>query len=128
MLYTAMPVSSFRDLRVWQNGIDLVACVYELTRSFPKHETYGLSSQIQRAAVSVPANIAEGHQRDSTREFLHHVSFGLASLAELETHLIISERLGYCSARQLASLLVNIHELGRMIRALQKSLKAGLSG
>jgi four helix bundle protein len=122
-----MSVNSFRDLRVWQMGIDLVTRVYDLCRNFPKHELYGLSSQAQRAAVSVPANIAEGHQRDSTREYLHHVSIALASLAELETQLIIAERLGYCASQELAALLVDIHELGRMTRSLQKSLKSGLN-
>jgi four helix bundle protein len=120
-----MSVSSFRDLRVWQVGIDLVARVYEFSRSFPKHEMYALSSQAQRSAVSVPANITEGHQRDSTKEYLYHLSIALASLAELETHLVIAERLRYCNGEQLTSLLADVHELGRMLRGLQKSLKAG---
>ena len=82
-----MAINSFRDLRVWQAGMELVEQVYLLTKSFPKQEIYGLTSQIQRAAVSVPSNIAEGHTREHSKEFLHHLSIAQASLAELETQL-----------------------------------------
>jgi len=88
-----MKITSFRDLRVWQLAMDLVELVYRLTRSFPRNEIYGLASQIQRAAVSVPSNIAEGHTREHTKEYLHHLSMSQASLAELETHLEIAIRL-----------------------------------
>lgn len=77
-------VNSFRDLRVWQLGIKLVEQVYLLTARFPKEEIYGLTSQIQRAAVSVPSNIAEGHTREHRKEYLQHLSIAQASLAELE--------------------------------------------
>lgn len=79
------PVNSFRDLRVWQAGIDLVEQVYRLTARFPREEIYGLTSQIQRAAVSIPSNIAEGHTREHSKEYLQHLSIAQASLAELET-------------------------------------------
>ncbi len=79
-------VKSYRDLRVWQAAMNLVEQVYRLTRAFPKQETYGLSSQMQRAAVSIPSNIAEGHTREHLKEYLHHLSIAQASLAELETH------------------------------------------
>ncbi len=92
-----MEVKGYRDLKVWQLGVALAKEVYLLTRGFPKHEVYGLSSQAQRAAVSIPANIAEGHARDSTREYLQHVSIAQGSLAELETHLILAESLNYCA-------------------------------
>ena len=88
-----MQIKSFRDLRVWQAGIELVLAVYELTSKFPRHEVYGLSSQMQRAAVSVPSNIAEGHTRESTKEYLQHLSIAQASLAELETQLEIAKQL-----------------------------------
>jgi len=69
-----MKVKSFRDLRIWQLAMDLVESIYRLAQYFPKHEMYGLTSQIQRAAVSVPSNIAEGHTREHTKEFLHHLA------------------------------------------------------
>src|SRR5947209_18136350 len=78
-------VNHFRDLMVWQGGMDLVECVYRISASFPRTETYGLTGQIRRAAVSVPSNIAEGHSRASTREYLNHLSIAKASLAEVET-------------------------------------------
>jgi len=96
-----MKLKSFRDLRVWQLAMELVEITYRLTKNFPKNEMYGLTSQIQRAAVSVPSNIAEGHTREHTREFLHHLSIAQASLAELETQLEIGARLKYLSINEL---------------------------
>ena len=81
---------SFRDLRVWQAAMDLVEQVYTLTQMFPKQEMYGLASQMQRAAVSIPSNIAEGHTRAYSKEYLHHLSIARASLAELQTQLEIA--------------------------------------
>lgn len=119
-------VQSFRDLIVWQRGIALVETVYQACGSFPKHELYGLVNQMQRCAVSVPTNIAEGSHRDSTKEFLHFISISLGSLAELETHFIIAQRLNYVDGTRSNTLLSEIDELGRMLRALQKSLKSRL--
>jgi four helix bundle protein len=81
--------------------MELVEIIYRLTQNFPKHEIYGLTSQIQRAAVSVPSNIAEGHTREHTKEFLHHLSIAQASLAELETQLEIAARLNYLETSEL---------------------------
>jgi four helix bundle protein len=100
-----MEVRAYRDLKVWQLGVTLTKKVYLLTREFPKHEVYGLSSQAQRAAVSIPANIAEGHAKDSTRDYLRHVSIAQGSLAELETHLTVAEALDYCVHTRVAPLL-----------------------
>ena len=80
-------MKSFRELRVWQAAINLVERVYELTQVFPNQEIYGLTSQIRRAAVSVPSNIAEGHTREHLKEYLHHLSMAQASLSELEPSL-----------------------------------------
>ncbi|RUT05385.1 hypothetical protein DSM107010_55380 [Chroococcidiopsis cubana SAG 39.79] len=124
--YTEMSLHSYQDLKVWQFGIDLAVLVYQLTQAFPKQETYGLSSQIQRAVVSVTSNIAEGAARDSTKEFLHFLSITLGSLAELETQLILAQRLSYVSEQDLQILLSRTSEIGRMVRGLQKSLKAKL--
>jgi four helix bundle protein len=78
-------IRSFRDLRVWQVGMDLVEQIYLLTQTFPKYEMYGLAGQMQRAAVSIPSNIAEGQVREHLKEYLHHLSIARSSLAELET-------------------------------------------
>lgn len=121
-----MSISSYQDLKVWQVSMDLVEQVYRLTQSFPKQEVYGLTSQIQRAAVSVPSNIAEGHARDSTKEFLHHLSIALGSLAELETQLIIAARLGYLEKQDVNIVLLKTNETGKMLRGLQKALKSKL--
>lgn len=118
--------SSYRDLEVWQLGMDMVASAYELTNEFPPREMYGLTSQLRRSAVSVPANIAEGHARDSTKEFLHHISFSMGSLAEVETHLLIAERLKFVQQEQIIPLLELCGRIGRMLRSLQKSLKRKL--
>ena len=92
-----MKIRSFRDLRVWQVGMDLVEAVYGLTRAFPTHETYGLISQIRRAAVSIASNIAEGHTRHHLNEYLQHLSIAQASLAELDTQLEIVSWRCYCA-------------------------------
>src|SRR4051794_26869316 len=88
-------ITSFRDLRVWQAGMTLVERVYQCTARFPSSEVFGLSAQMQRAAVSVPSNIAEGHTRAYTREYLHHVAIALGSLAELQTQIELALRLGF---------------------------------
>jgi four helix bundle protein len=117
-----MQIRSFRDLRVWQAGIDLVRAIYEATSRFPRNETYGLASQMQRAAVSVPSNIAEGHARESTKEYLQHLSIAQASLAELETQLEIAKLLSYISEADANSLLETIAALGRQLFALRNAL------
>src|SRR5262245_32683235 len=94
----SVSIQNYRDLMVWQKSMDLVEEVYRLSAGFPKHETYALSSQLQRATVSIPANIAEGHDRDSTKEYLRHVSIAVGSLAELETLVTIAKRLQYVDA------------------------------
>jgi len=100
-----MAISSYRDLKAWQIGMDIAETIYSVTGGFPKHELYGLFSQMQRAAISIPANLAEGHARDSLKEFLHHVAIALGSLAELETQLILSQRLRYLESDNATVLL-----------------------
>jgi len=117
-----MKITSFRDLRVWQLAMDLVELVYRLTRSFPRNEIYGLASQIQRAAVSVPSNIAEGHTREHTKEYLHHLSMSQASLAELETQLEIAIRLRYVSLQEARSIAEHAESLGKQLYALRNAL------
>ncbi len=122
-----MAVDSYRDLKVWQLSMKLVEDVYVLTANYPKHEVFGLAGQIQRAAVSVPSNIAEGHARDSTKDYLRFIAVALGSLAELETQLILSLRLSYITETHLTEILEITAEAGRMLRGLQKRLKASLA-
>ena len=120
-------MDSYRELKVWQLGIELTKEVYVLTRGFPKHETYGLASQVQRAAVSIPANIAEGHAKDSTKDFLRHISIARGSLAEVETHLILADSLGHCKDNRTARLPDKCAEERKMLSGLQRSLRKKLS-
>ena len=120
-------VNSYKDLLVWQQSVDLTVNIYTLTSSFPKSELFGLASQIQRAAVSVPSNIAEGHARDSTKEYLRFISIALGSLAEVETQLVIANKLQFLNNEKTGELLDKTGEIGRMLRGLQKSLKAKLA-
>lgn len=115
-------MKSFRELRVWQKAMDLVEEIYLLTQDFPKQETYGLISQVRRAVVSVPSNIAEGHTREHIKEYLHHLSMAQASLAEVETQLEIATRLKYLRSSQLAELLPEISSLGKQLYALRNAL------
>ena len=103
----------------------LVTAVYKLTTSFPKNETYGLASQMQRAAVSVPSNIAEGHGLKQTQAYLRHLAIANGSLAELETQLEIAQRLGYIVAQD-KSLMSQDNEVGRMLAGLRRSLQCRL--
>ncbi|GLI54140.1 MULTISPECIES: four helix bundle protein [Thermodesulfovibrio] len=92
-----MRVKTHKDLDIWKEGIEIVTTVYELTKTFPDFEKYGLTSQMQRAAVSIPSNIAEGAARNSKKEFIQFIYVALGSLSELETLLIISKKLNYLS-------------------------------
>src|SRR6266478_8268645 len=95
----------FRDLRVWQCGMELVEEVYRLTRGFPKEELYGLTNQLRRAAVSIPSNIAEGQTRSHLKEFLQFLSMAQGSLAEVQTQIELAGRLRYLSAEQIQTAL-----------------------
>jgi four helix bundle protein len=117
-------VENFRDLRVWQGGISLVEMLYRLSANFPSDEAYGLKAQIRRAAVSIPSNIAEGHTRASTREYLNHLSMAQASLAEVETQLEIAVRLQYLVPEKTDPVFAAIHALGRQLYALRNALEA----
>jgi four helix bundle protein len=117
-----MVVNSFRDLRVWQAGMDLVERVYRLTEAFPVQECYGLTSQMRRAAVSVPSNIAEGHTREHSKEYLHHLSMAQASLAELQTQIEIAGRLKYLSSEEVKQALEQAISLSKQLYALRNAL------
>lgn len=120
-------MNNFRDLRVWQAGMDLVESIYQFTSTFPSHEIYGLTSQLRRAAVSIPSNIAEGNTRESTREYLHHLSMAQASLAEVQTQIEISGRLRYASLEAIDELLDKCVSLSKQLFALRNALAKNLS-
>lgn len=120
-------IKSYRDLRVWQAGMDLVVMIYELSEKFPNKEVYGLTSQIRRAAISVPSNIAEGHTRESTKEYMYHLSIAHASLTEVETQIEIAYRLNYCTEQELNALFASCAVLGKQLYSLRNSLQAGIS-
>ena len=122
-----MAVQHYGQLLVWQKAMDLVVYCYEITKRFPADERYGLTSQIRRAGVSVPANIAEGHGRFHTKEFLNHLSIARGSLAELETEFMIAQRVGYLPQEQLTKVLEMTDEIGRMTAGLRHSLEAKLA-
>ena len=121
-----MSISSFRDLTVWQLGMQLTEQVYRLTADFPKSEIYGLSSQMRRSAVSIPSNIAEGQGRDSTKEFLHFLAIAFGSICELETQLLLANRFNYLSDTDLEPVLAILTSTSKTTRSLQKALKLKL--
>ena len=118
-----MAVDSYRDLVAWQKAMDLAVDCYKSTGSFPQEERYGLTSQIRRASSSIAANIAEGQGRETTGSFIQFVRIAQGSLKELETHLILSRRIGYLDNREEQQLLERCDELGRIIRGLTRALQ-----
>lgn len=119
---TATKPRSYKDLLVWQKGLILVKMIYELTNQFPSDERFGLVSQMRRAAVSVPSNIAEGQSRRTTGEFVQFISHAEGSLAELETQTLISVDLGFTSFERAQPILLAIEELQRMLNRLRQKL------
>lgn len=119
----AQGVRSYRDLLVWQKGMDLAADVYRLSRAWPKEEVYGLTSQARRAAAAIPANIAEGYGRQSTASYAQFLKIARGSLKELETHLLLAERVGLVVEGTCADALQEADELGRMLGCLITSLR-----
>jgi four helix bundle protein len=115
-----MSMNGHRDLVVWQKAMGLVREVYRATRTFPSDEMYGLTGQIRRAAVSIPSNLAEGHGRNSRREFRQFIGQARGSLTELETQLEIARDLGHLARAQAAELLSRASEVGRMINGLRQ--------
>ena len=115
-------IRSFRDLKIWQKGIQLVEDVYNTSRSFPKEEVYGLQSQMRRSAVSIPSNIAEGFARLHNREYRNFLYISLGSCAELTTQIIIASRLKYIGNIKTTALLTAIDELSKMTMSLIKKL------
>jgi four helix bundle protein len=115
-------VQSYRDLIVWKKSMSLVLDVYRSTNCFPKTETYGLATQLRRASVSIPSNIAEGQARLSTAEFKQSLGHARGSLMEVETYILLAQELGYLERDQSESLLAGSAEVGRILNGLLNSL------
>jgi len=118
-----MAVRNFKDLIVWQKAMDYTVEIYRETKCFPKEEIYGLRAQLRDSASSIPANIAEGQGRKTTRDFLHFLSIAHGSLCESQTHILLAERLTYFSSEITNRLLKRADEIARLINALKDSLK-----
>ena len=110
-------------LEAWSKSLELVTSVYRHTERFPKEEKFGLTSQIRRAAISIPANVAEGDGRRSQKEFVHFLSSSQGSASELETELIIAHRLGYLDETTFAQLIASLEQMGRLITGLSRHQK-----
>ena len=121
-------ILSFRDLEVWQRGMDLVVAIYRATEALPPGERYGLTSQMRRAAVSIPSNVAEGHARRSDGAYLNHLRIALGSQAELLTEIEAAMRLQFLSAQTAATLIAQVDEVRRMLHGLRRSLERRRNG
>jgi four helix bundle protein len=118
-----MDVKSYRDLIVWQKAMDFVVLCYKIAGTFPKDEIYGLTSQIRRSAVSIPANIAEGHGGEGLGEYIHFLGIAQGSLRETETHLLIASRLDFVDRNNLNQALNLSEEVSKMLGSLLRNLK-----
>ena len=116
-------IASYRDLLAWQQAVDLAAALYGLTRDWPRDEMYGLISQTRRASVSVAANIAEGYGRDNLGAYVNFLKIAQGSLKEVETHLIIAERVGIARGEDTAPYLARCESVGKLLRALVRKLE-----
>jgi four helix bundle protein len=116
-------IESYRDLEVWREGMDLAEACYQLTKTFPKEEMYGLVSQIRRAAVSVPANIAEGYGREYRNEYIQFLRIAQGSLRELETHILLALRVELITDQKAQPILTQCESTGKVLRALLRALQ-----
>ena len=122
-----MKTSDYKELQVWQKAMDLVVEIYNLTKLLPKEETYAISDQIRRAAVSIPSNIAEGQSRNSVKEFIQFLSIARGSLAELETQLLICVKVNMLTNENINNAQIAIIEIGKMIKGLMIKLNSQLT-
>ncbi|MGD0516995.1 MAG: four helix bundle protein [Thermoguttaceae bacterium] len=122
-----MSIKDYRELIVWQKAMDLVETIYRITGIFPREEIYGLTSQIRRAAVSIPSNIAEGNGRNTTRDYVHFLGVAYGSVKEVETQVLIAERLQYINSSLSGEVVKMTIEIARLISGLINSLNRKIS-
>ncbi len=122
-----MKTSDFRELKVWQKSMDVAVEVYEVIKGLPKEERFCLCDQMRRCSVSIPSNIAEGHNRNSTKEYIRFVSISRGSVAELQTQLLLCQRLRYISEDTLSSYYSRLVEIDKMLGSLMNSLERNLN-
>jgi four helix bundle protein len=118
-----MAIESYRDLRVWREAMDLAEACYRLAAKFPRDKLFGMTTQVRRASVSIPANIAEGYGRNSKGAYGQFLRIAQGSLKELETHLLLAERVGLVTNDATAPILASCGSLGRMLRSLIRSIE-----
>lgn len=116
-------LKNYKELNVWKKAYQLCLEIYQITKTFPKEEIYGLTSQLRRASVSVPSNIAEGYGRQTTKEYIQALYIAYGSICEMETQILLSKDLGYIQAKISEDLKQDIGNVERMLKALIKSLK-----
>src|SRR5689334_4139954 len=116
-------MTSFRDLKVWRDSMDLVEAIYQASTKFPADERFGLTAQLRRAAVSIPSNIGEGKRRKREKALLNHLDIALGSQGEVEVQLEIAKRLGYLGDKEYSKLAARVEEIGRMLNGLINSLQ-----
>ena len=117
-----MAVKSYRDLIAWQKAMDLVTAIYRVTEAFPAREQFGLSNQMRRASVSIPSNIAEGQGRGTTKDYVHFLHISRGSLQELETQLLLAQRLSFAVDSEVNRLLAMCDEVSRLVSGLINAL------
>jgi four helix bundle protein len=117
-------VNSFQELKVWQLGVENALAIYQLTEAFPDRELYGLTSQLRRAGTSIASNIAEGHSRSATKDFIRFLAIARGSVAELTTQIVIARRLGYLTEQQSERITEMLNEESRMLGGLRRSLES----
>jgi four helix bundle protein len=117
-------IQSHRDLVVWQKAMDMSVAIYKISEGFPKTETYRLTDQICRAAISVAGNIAEGHVRSTAKDYAHFLAISRGSLMETETYLMLAERLGYATKSDLTATLALITDISKMLTSLRRKVLA----
>ena len=115
-------MKTHRDLKVWNEAMDLVTQVYSVSLRFPKGEIYGLTSQMRRAEISIPSNIAEGSARSHNREYKQYLTISLGSASELETQILISNRLGYLNHEECDVMISRLNEISRMLQGMIKRI------
>ena len=118
-----MTIQSYRELKVWQEGMNLAEACYSITRQFPKEELYGMSSQLRRASASIPANVSEGYGRKSRKEYIHFLYVAQGSLKEVETHLLLSSRVKLASEKAIEPILAQCESVGKLLRGLIRALE-----